>query len=65
MERKLDLVLKLLAVDKLYGKKQVEQIDILTHFGVKASEIASILGTTTENVTGQQSRLRKRQGKGV
>ena len=55
LDRKIDLVLKLLAIDKLYGKKLIEQVEILTRFGMRASEIASILGTTTENITAQQS----------
>ncbi len=61
VERKLDLVLKLLAIDKLYGKTLIEQVDILSRFGVEAPEIASILNTTTDNVWAQKSRLKKRQ----
>ena len=61
LNRKIDLVLKLLALDKLYGKTLIEQVDILTNVGMEAPEIATILGTTPENVRAQKSRLRKRK----
>ena len=61
LNRKIDLVLKLLALDKLYGKTLIEQVDILTNVGMEAPEIATILGTTPENVRAQISRLRKRK----
>ena len=63
VERKLDLVLKLLAIDKLYGKSLIEQVEILTRFGIEAPEIASILGTSADNVRASKSNLRKREGK--
>ena len=61
LNRKIDLVLKLLALDKLYGKTLIEQVDILTNVGMEAPEIATILGTTPENVRAQKSRLKKRK----
>jgi hypothetical protein len=61
LDRKIDLMLKLLALDKLYGKTLIEQVDILTNVGMEAPEIATILGTTPENVRAQKSRLRKRK----
>jgi hypothetical protein len=62
LDRKIDLIMKLLAIDKLYGKKLIDQVEILTRFGMRPSEIGSILGTTTENIGSQQSKLRKRAG---
>jgi hypothetical protein len=60
LESKLDLILKLLAVDKLYGKALVDQVEILTKFGIEAPEIASILGTKPANVRAAKSDLKKR-----
>jgi hypothetical protein len=61
LDRKLDLILKLLAIDKLYGKKLIDQVEILDHFGIEAPEIATILGTSGDNVRAQRSKLKKRQ----
>jgi len=60
LERKLDLILKLLALDKLYGKPLIEQVEVLTRFGIEAPEIASILGTKSANVRAAKSDLKKR-----
>jgi len=61
--RKLDLILKMLAIDKLHEKKQIEQVAILTDFGMRPSEIASILGIKISSVSAQQIHRRKRSGK--
>lgn len=50
LERKLDLVLKMLAIDKLHGKKQIAQVAILTDFGLSTGEIASILAMKSSSV---------------
>lgn len=63
LTRKLDLILKLLALDKLHGKKQIEQVAILTDFGMRPSEIATLLGLETSNVTTQLAQLRTRRRK--
>ena len=63
LERKLDLVLKMLAIDRLYGKTLTEQVDILTQFGINSSDIATILGTKADVVGALQRRLKKRRGK--
>ena len=63
LDRKMDLVLKMLAIDKLHGKKQVDQVAILTNFGMRPSEIASVLGIKTENVTAQKAQIKKRSRK--
>jgi len=63
LTRKLDLILKLLALDKLHGKKQIEQVAILTDFGMRPSEIAAVLGLETSNVTAQQAQLKTRPRK--
>ena len=63
LDRKMDLVLKMLAIDKLYGKKQIEQVAILTDFGMETGEIASILGIKSSSVSAQQIQWRKRSKK--
>jgi transcriptional regulator len=60
LNRKLDLVMKMLAVDKLYGKKQIEQVTILNSFGMRPSEIADILGIRTQNVTAQLAHVKRK-----
>lgn len=62
LERKLDLMLKLLAIDKLSEKTLIEQVELLDRFGFEAPEIALVLNTSGENVRAQKSRIRKRQG---
>lgn len=57
--KKLDLILRMLAVDKLQGKKQVEQVKILSDFGFRPSEIATVLGRELSTITGQLSRLKR------
>jgi len=59
LSKKLDLILRMLAVDKLYGKKQIEQVKILSDFGFRTSEIAVVLGKELSTITGQLSRLKK------
>lgn len=63
LNKKLDLMLKMLALDKLHGLKQIDQVDILTEFGMRPSEIATILGRKTENITAQLAQLKKRPKK--
>lgn len=63
LDRKMDLLLKMLAIDKLYGRKQIEQVSILTNLGMRPSEIASVLGIKTSSVSAQQIQWRKRSKK--
>ncbi len=63
VDRKMDLILKMLAIDKLYGKKQIEQVAILTSLGMRPSEIASVLGIKTSSVGAQQIHWRERSKK--
>ena len=57
--RKLDLVLKMLAIDKLGGKKQVEQVAMLSAFGFRPSEIALVLERDIHDITSILAKLRK------
>jgi hypothetical protein len=63
LDRKMDLVLKILAMDKLQGKKQIEQVAILTSMGMRVSEIASILGIKSSSVSAQQIQWKRRSTK--
>jgi DNA-directed RNA polymerase specialized sigma24 family protein len=64
LERKLDLILKLLAIDKLSEKTLIEQVELLDRFGFEAPEIALILNTSADNVRAQKSRVRRRREAG-
>ena len=57
---RLDLILKLLAIDKLSGKKQVEQVALLTEFGFRPSEIAIVLARKPSEITSILSKMKKR-----
>jgi len=57
---KLDLILKILAIDKLSGKKQVEQVALLTDFGFRPSEIATVLGRKPTEITSVLAKMKKR-----
>jgi hypothetical protein len=57
---RLDLILKLLAIDKLSGKKQVEQVGLLTEFGFRPSEIAIVLARKPTEITSILSKMKKR-----
>jgi len=57
---KLDLILKIIAIDKLSGKKQVQQVAMLTDFGFRPSEIAVVLGRKPKEITSVLSKMKKR-----
>ena len=51
------------ALDKLHGKKQIEQVAMLTDFRMRPSDIAALLGLETRNVTAQLAQLKTRPRK--
>jgi hypothetical protein len=61
LERKFDLMLKLLAIDRLKGMSQIDQVDLLDRYGFQAPEIASVLNITGESVRAQKSKAKKRR----
>lgn len=61
LTRKLDSITKLLAFNIIKDKTVNEQVDILSKTGLKASEIADILGKTENQVYVTQSLLRKKK----
>jgi hypothetical protein len=58
---RLDTVSKLLAFNIISNKSVSEQVEILTKAGVKASDIADILGKTENQIYVTQSLLRKKK----
>jgi hypothetical protein len=63
LTKKLDSLLKLLAFNIVTGKSVNEQVDMLTKAGLKATEIADILGKTENQVYVTQNVLRKARKK--
>lgn len=61
INKKLDIMSRLLAFNIINGKSINEQIDILTKAGLKAAEIAALLDKTENQVYVTQTRLRKKK----
>ncbi len=60
--RKIDLLVRLFAVNLVNGRSQREQIRLLAIAGMGPKEIATLLGTTPNTVNVALSTLRKRGG---
>jgi hypothetical protein len=63
LNNRLDLILKLLALEKLSGKTLTEQVSILTDFGFRPSEIAFVLNHKIKDITSLQARIKRRSEK--
>lgn len=61
ISKKLDTISRLLAFNIIKDKPVNEQIDILTKAGLKASEIATLLDKTENQVYVTQTKLRKKK----
>jgi len=61
LNKKMDTMAKLLAFNIINGKAVNEQVEILTKAGLKASDIADILGKTENQIYVTQSLLRKKK----
>lgn len=61
LSKKMDTLAKLLAFNIINNKAVNEQVEILTKAGLKASDIADILGKTENLVYVTQSKLRKKK----
>jgi CRP-like cAMP-binding protein len=59
VESELKVVRRLLALSLIDGKKQREQIELLTTAGMDRHEIAELVGTTANTVSVEISNLRK------
>jgi ABC-type uncharacterized transport system substrate-binding protein len=60
---KIDLLVKLLAFSVVSGKSVNDQVDLLTRIGLKANEIAYVLGKTENQVYVTQNILKKAKKK--
>jgi DNA-directed RNA polymerase specialized sigma24 family protein len=59
LETKLDLLIRLTAINLVSGKKQRDQIRLLALAEMSPIEIASVLGTTANTVNVALSSIRK------
>jgi predicted transcriptional regulator len=57
---KLDLVARLLSLSLVEGKRQADQITLLSKAGLAPKEIADLLGTTPNTVRVALSNMRKK-----
>jgi len=58
---KLDIIIKLLAINQISGKESQEQILFLSSIGIANKNIADILGKTQNTVNATLSQLRKKR----
>lgn len=63
LNQKVDTIIRLLALQITQGKKQEEQIWLLSSIGYKPKEIARTLGTTPNTVRVTLSNLKKEKNK--
>ena len=59
LEKKIELLTRLVAIGLVNGKNQQEQIRLLSIAGMKPAEIADLIGTTGNTVNVALSALRK------
>lgn len=64
IDKKLDAVVRLLAVESIEGKNKTEAIMMLGDLGLDPNIIAEIVNTTTGTVHARLSEARKRKTKG-
>ena len=60
LNRKMDTLIRLIAVQVLGNKTKTEGVGILTELGFTQGEIASLLRTTVGSVKSMRRRLRKK-----
>jgi DNA-binding CsgD family transcriptional regulator len=61
--QQIDVLIKLVASGLLFGKKQQEQIDLLSKSGLSPKKIAGLIGTTPNTVRVGLSTLRNAKRK--
>lgn len=62
LENKLDRLLRLMSIQLVDGKKQRDQIRLLSIAGMPPVEIAELIGTTPNTVNVYLSHIRKHKG---
>ena len=60
---KLDILIKLTAMNALRGRTLTDQVEILSLIGLQPKEIATILGTDSATVSTLKSRAKRRKTK--
>lgn len=60
---KLDILIKITAIDALKERTLTDQVEILSAIGLQPKEIAAILGTDPDTVSVLKSRVKKRKAK--
>ena len=61
LSQKLDIIIKILAINQLKGKEVGEQITFLNSIGIANKEIASILNKSQNTVNATLSQQRKKK----
>ena len=59
--KKLDIIIRLLAVNAVKDKKFIEQVKLLSDFGFEPKDIAKMTGKTANNVRVQLHVIRKNE----
>lgn len=62
LSEKMDIIIKLLALNVVEGKELKNQVSILSSFGFQPKQIADMLGKTPEYMRVILHRLRKERG---
>jgi len=63
ISRKLDTMVRLLAIDVIRGRELRDQIKLLSQAGLKPTEIAEVLGKTSNSVRVALFGIRRSQGR--
>jgi len=62
LSNKMDIIIKLLAMNMVEGKQLKDQVSILSSFGFQPKQIADVLGKTPNNVRVILHRFRQERG---
>lgn len=63
LSKRLDILIKLTAINALKDKNLTEQVEILSSIDLQPKQIATILGTDPSVISSLKSRVKKRKGK--
>lgn len=61
LSEKLDILIKLTAINALKDKNMTEQVGILSELGLQPKNIATILGTDSHTIRTLKSRVKKKR----
>ncbi len=60
---RLDVLIKLTALNMIAGKSITDQVELLSSAGLKPAEISRIIGKPLNTITGLLARLKKKSNK--